>query len=166
MRLLCAPILLMYSPGHWPAPPRHQTPPQEPKWSWFCPWRLRADWEVVAALRLQGETGSVIKPQNEVQNLIFFLNKWTTLEHLGTSGVASGVHKPSSHDLPGPSQGTQQTLKTQRRWWLKIKMLVLCYKTQETTFIDNAKLYGCRMCFSGTKKVNNFSDFSLSDFDH
>lgn len=55
----------------------------------------------------------LIKPQKEVFYL--FLNIWSTLEHLGKLGVASGVHKPSSHDLPGPSQGTQQTLKTERQ---------------------------------------------------
>lgn len=46
----------LYSSQHWPAPPRLQIPPQEPRGSWFCPWKQRAVWEAVVARHLQGET--------------------------------------------------------------------------------------------------------------
>lgn len=49
-------VTWQYSSQHWPAPPRLPIPPQEPRGSWFCPWKQRAGWEAVAARDLQGDT--------------------------------------------------------------------------------------------------------------
>lgn len=60
---VCVYTPYLYSSQHSPAPPRLQIPPQEPRGSWFCPWRQRADWEAVAACHLQGETETLGNPR-------------------------------------------------------------------------------------------------------
>lgn len=45
-----------HSNQHQPALPRLQILPQEPRWSWFCPWRLKAEQQADATHHLQGET--------------------------------------------------------------------------------------------------------------